>query len=100
VSHEAAGCPDIICLEAPGHGRSVPTVFRRRAYRFFFFSNEGEEAPHVHVQREAMIVKIWLEPPGIASTGDFAEVEIREIERIVRKERKLLLKAWHDFFQR
>jgi len=78
----------------------VPTALRRGPFRFFFYSNEGHEAPHVHVQRETMIAKVWLAPPRIAAPGGFSPVEIREIERIVGDEHDVLLKAWHDFFQR
>ena len=35
----------------PG-GPWLPTVARIGPYRFFFFSNEGTESPHVHVQHE------------------------------------------------
>jgi len=47
-----------------------------------------------------MIAKVWLAPPRIAAPGGFSPVEIREIERIVGDEHDVLLKAWHDFFQR
>ncbi|MBW6456390.1 MAG: DUF4160 domain-containing protein [Trueperaceae bacterium] len=30
-----------------------PTVLRDGPYRFFFFSNERGEPPHIHVQRQA-----------------------------------------------
>ncbi len=30
----------------------MPTVFRSGPYRFFFYSNEGSEPPHIHVQRD------------------------------------------------
>jgi hypothetical protein len=28
----------------------MPTVLRVGRYRFFFFSNEGQELPHIHVK--------------------------------------------------
>jgi hypothetical protein len=87
---------DIVCLFS--YRSRVPTVLRRGPFRFFFFSNEGKEEPHIHVQREDMIAKIWLEPPRMASAGRFSKVEMREIERIVRKEQERLLRACHEFF--
>jgi len=39
---------------------AVPTILRDGPYRFFFFSNEGFEPPHVHVQRDRAIAKFWL----------------------------------------
>jgi hypothetical protein len=34
-----------------GQRRPVPTVIRIHGYRYFFYSNEGSEPPHVHVER-------------------------------------------------
>lgn len=28
----------------------MPTIFRIDGYRFFFYSGEGNEPPHVHVE--------------------------------------------------
>ncbi|HXO25787.1 MAG TPA: DUF4160 domain-containing protein [Thermoanaerobaculia bacterium] len=28
----------------------------------FFYSNEGTERPHVHVQHESRVAKFWLRP--------------------------------------
>ena len=30
----------------------MPTVLRSGPYRFFFYSGDGAEPPHVHVQRD------------------------------------------------
>jgi hypothetical protein len=41
-------------------------------YRFFFTSFDCNEPPHVHVEREDMTCKFWLEPlglPGIMASG-------------------------------
>jgi hypothetical protein len=32
----------------------LPTVLRVGAYRFHFYSREGNEPPHIHVTREEM----------------------------------------------
>jgi hypothetical protein len=77
----------------------VPTVLRRGPYRLFFYSNEGYEHPHIHVQRDRKIAKVWLDPTRLATSGGFSPVETGEIERNVEAEREMLLEAWHDFFQ-
>jgi hypothetical protein len=43
-----------------------PTIRRIGPYRFFFFANESGEPAHVHVQRERMLAKFWLEPIELA----------------------------------
>jgi len=77
----------------------MPTVLRSGPYRFFFYSNEGTEPAHVHVQRERALAKFWLAPAvSLAASTRFRGVELRRIERIVRDNQDPLLKAWHDFF--
>ena len=40
----------------------MPVVFRERGFRFFFYSNEGppREPVHIHVERDYMEAKFWL----------------------------------------
>jgi hypothetical protein len=35
----------------------MPTLGRIGPFRFFFYSNEGTEPPHVHAQHERKIAK-------------------------------------------
>lgn len=30
----------------------MPTVLRWKGYRFYFFSNEGSEPPHIHIDKD------------------------------------------------
>ncbi|MCK4624971.1 MAG: DUF4160 domain-containing protein [Phycisphaerae bacterium] len=41
----------------------MPTVLRKSGYRFFFFSLEGFEPPHIHVEKELFDEK-WNEHFG------------------------------------
>jgi Domain of unknown function (DUF4160) len=38
----------------------MPTVLRWHGYRFFFYSADGREPPHVHVTNDGKEAKIWL----------------------------------------
>jgi hypothetical protein len=40
----------------------MPEIFREGPYRFFFFSMEGTEPPHIHVEGAERYAKFWLEP--------------------------------------
>jgi len=40
----------------------MPTVLRYGRYRFFFFRNEGNEPPHIHVKAAEKEAKFWLDP--------------------------------------
>jgi len=76
----------------------MPTVAQIGPYRFFFYSNEGDESPHIHVKREAKIAKLWLDPVAVASSGGFPSHELREIERIVTEYRTDWVEAWNEYF--
>jgi hypothetical protein len=74
----------------------MPTVLVAGPYRFFFYSNEGDEPVHVHVRRDRGLAKIWLDPISIASSANFASHELREIRALVRQHRPEFLEAWNE----
>jgi hypothetical protein len=76
----------------------TPTALRTGPYRFFFFSSDKGEPPHVHVAREAKRAKFWLEPVELGSNAGFGVREVARIALIVEEHREQLLRAWHDFF--
>lgn len=48
----------------------MPTVLRWNGYRFYFFSNEGSEPPHIHIDKRGNTAKYWLNPVALAqNTG-------------------------------
>ena len=75
-----------------------PTVLRSGPYRFFFFSNEAGEPPHIHVQRERMLAKFWLRPVHLARSTGFSPRELRRIEALVTENASALLEAWNEYF--
>jgi hypothetical protein len=76
----------------------MPTVLRVRAYRFFFVSLDRGEPAHVHVQREKMVAKYWLEPVALARAGRFRKSELRIIANLVEQHREQLVESWNEFF--
>jgi hypothetical protein len=76
-----------------------PTVLRVGRYRFFFFSNEGHEPPHVHVQDAGNLAKFWLEPVLLAGSTGFSAPELTRIRALVAEHRDTLMEAWHEFFR-
>ncbi len=76
----------------------MPTVLRTGRYRFFFFSNEGNEPPHIHVKAGSEQAKFWLDPIELASTYGFNERELRDIERLIELHQEDLLEAWNEYF--
>ena len=76
----------------------MPTVLRRGPYRIFFYSGDRPEPPHVHVERETMVAKLWLNPVAVAVSGGFALVELRRIAALVDEQREQLMESWNEFF--
>ena len=76
----------------------MPTVLRLDAYRFYFFSHEPNEPPHVHVDRNEASLKAWLAPIELARNRGFRPREINAILALVEEHREALLEAWHDYF--
>ena len=77
----------------------MPTILRSGPYRLFFYSGDRGEPPHVHVERENSVAKIWLDPVRLERNIGFRAGELRRIERIVVDNQSRLLEAWHDYFE-
>ncbi|MGH6802549.1 MAG: DUF4160 domain-containing protein [Methyloceanibacter sp.] len=76
----------------------MPTVLRAGPYRFLFYSSDGEEPAHVHVERNDDSAKFWLNPVRLQSSGGFKPVEVRRIQRLVEQHREALLRSWDAYF--
>lgn len=57
--------------------RGMPTVRRIGSVRFFFYSNEGSEPPHIHVEQGDALAKFWLDPVSLASSSRYRAHELR-----------------------
>ena len=80
------------------YNRAMPTVLRSGPYRFYFYSHEPNEPPHIHVDRDDSSAKFWINPVQLAANFGFRAHELREIQSIVSDQRTLFLEAWNGFF--
>jgi len=76
----------------------MPTVLREGPYRLFYFSNEGDESPHVHIQAGGSVAKFWLESVRFERNRRFAAHELTQVQSLVEEHRTELLRAWNDYF--
>jgi hypothetical protein len=79
----------------------MPTVFRERGFRFFFYSNEGSprEPLDIHVEKGDAEAKFWLEPEvQLAYNGGYDARTFRELLEIVLANRERIKRAWDEFF--
>jgi len=65
------------------NGRTLHFQLRQDTYRFLFYSFDCAEPLHVHVQRDRMVCKFWLEPVELARNHGFAARELNQIRRII-----------------
>ncbi|BAS26461.1 DUF4160 domain-containing protein [Limnochorda pilosa] len=67
-------------------------------FRFFFFSNEGNEPPHVHVEAAEKYAKFWLRPVALARSYGFGAHELSGIRRIVESRSDYFEHRWGEYF--
>lgn len=77
----------------------MPTALRVGAHRFFFFSNEGDEPPHIHVETAENYGKFWLNPVALAKSIGYGARELRELRDLVETNRDLFIRRWHEYFE-
>ena len=73
-------------------------MLREGRFRFFFFSNEGQEPPHIHIKAAENEAKFWLDSIGLAFNHGFRGRELNEIEELVRQHQAEFLEAWNEHF--
>jgi hypothetical protein len=76
----------------------MPTVLRIGRYRFFFYSNEGSEPPHIHVKADTNEANFWLRPVALEWNYGFRSRDLNEIERLVDEHAVGLIEAWNEHF--
>ncbi len=75
-----------------------PTIARVGPYRFFFYSGDRNEPPHVHVEREGKTAKFWLNPVRLQDSGGFRPHEVRRIQSLVEEQEMIILERWNEYF--
>ena len=79
----------------------MPTIFRYKGFRFFFFSNEGEpsEPVHIHVRKGESIAKFWLEPEiAVAESYRMKSSDLTMLSKVVTERADEIREAWNEYF--
>lgn len=75
----------------------MPRVALPCQFRFFFYSSDCAEAPHIHVRHERAMAKLWLDESASPAQNDgFSARELQRIRRYVKQHRQILLDAWRE----
>ena len=77
----------------------MPTLLLWNGYRFYFFSHEADEPPHVHIDKGDCTAKFWLKPVALASRVGFKDNHLRVLEQKVTEHQRSFLEAWHGYFK-
>lgn len=76
----------------------MPTALRTGPYRLYFYSYDCAEPRHIHVDREAMSAKFWLDPAVLlAENRGYGRQELRQLERLVQRNLEGLRREWDSF---
>lgn len=65
-------------------------------YRFFFYSFDCNEPKHVHVQRERMVCKFWLEPVALSRNYGFSPKELNVIRELILSNITRITEGWDE----
>ena len=76
----------------------MPTVLRIGSYRFYFYSHEANEPPHIHIDKDDSSAKFWLTKIDLANNIGFTKKELNELDKLVTKHQKLFLDKWNEYF--
>ncbi|HEX8650569.1 MAG TPA: DUF4160 domain-containing protein [Pyrinomonadaceae bacterium] len=76
----------------------MPTILRTGPYRFYFHSHEPNEPPHIHVDRDNLSAKFWLDPIDLAYNLGFSARALRRLQSLIEEHQTELLEAWNGYF--
>ena len=76
----------------------MPTLLRAEGFRFFFYSNERQEPPHVHVEKGDGEAKLWLEPVELAYSYGLTPAELRRVRELTFEHQTEFLGRWNEHF--
>ena len=76
----------------------MPRVLVTGPYRFYFYSHEPNEPPHIHVDRDNLSAKFWLDPLSLAQNLGFRPKELRQVQELVTHNQSRFMEAWNDYF--
>ncbi|MDF9800537.1 hypothetical protein OKW21_005800 [Catalinimonas alkaloidigena] len=79
----------------------MPTVLSIDGFRFYFYSDEGNEPAHIHIKKANGRGKWWLEPNLEEEYAyEFTLQERRQIKRLINQHYEYLKTQWYEYFQR
>ncbi len=79
----------------------MPTILTIYGWRFFFYSNEGNEPIHIHCNKNDMDCKYWLDVEIIDIVEDYSynmdPKDKREVRKIIFQYFNFIEEQWNLF---
>ena len=77
----------------------MPTILFINGWRFFFYSNEGNEPIHIHVQKAEMEAKYWIFAEGYeikeAFSYNLSSKDKREVKKLIYLNLGYIIEKWN-----
>ena len=77
----------------------MPTVLRIGSFRFHFYSDEGNEPPHIHIETPEGECKFWLDAIKLARNKGVSPSAVRNLEKLVFEHQSFLLEKFNEYFK-
>lgn len=77
----------------------MPTVLLIDGFRFFFYSNENDEPPHIHVEKAEGTAKIWLNPVEVEYMAGFTPRQQSIIMEHCYNNLQHFKNKWDEYFK-
>ncbi|MEO8148955.1 MAG: DUF4160 domain-containing protein [Bacteroidia bacterium] len=79
----------------------MPVIIVIQGFRFYFFSNENNEPPHIHVKKAGCVAKFWLLPDvKLSEVYGYKTQELRKAWQLVEENKELFIEKWNEYFNR
>ena len=66
----------------------------------YFYAQDGQEPPHIHIIKSGCDCKLWLDPVRLAVNHGFRPHQLREAIRLTEEHEDFILSRWNEFFSR
>ena len=76
----------------------MPPMLRTGPYRFFFYSSDRGEPPHVRAERDNNAAKFFLKPDKLERSRGFNRQKLRRIEGLILEGAEGMLRSWNEYF--
>jgi len=77
----------------------MTTLYRFEGFRFFFYPNEANEPPHIHVSKGNGEMKIWLYTLTVEFSVGLKSNDERIALKIAKNNQRRFLKEWNKLYE-